>query len=338
MKYSASSLKRTISDVLQRCSTEGHTIIYEGQKFENVQLLLMTVNDNEFYATLYYMANKHKDEDFNIPKSLTIDDGTRFFVGNFANIPAALVQQHKSGSAVSQYVASKAMEVFDNLKAIVAVGVCGTFEELGDVIVSSEIVGYDDAMYGKDGKILTQNLASSSSHVLLNFLQAQYNWEFNCTNDTSSVQCLSQLHYKPFLSASTLAAHQAFRDKIREDVCREAVGIEMEGIGVVKAKELNKRSEVHFIIVKAGCDYANEEKNKEWQPVAAMAAADFLYFQFSKLAPNKWFRGTCVYMYICSYVHIMHCIVCIQYTNMYSKVDIQSVSIHFTLIFQAHLT
>ena len=296
--YSASNLKRSISDVLQRCGTKEFTL-YEDENFEYVQLLLMTVNDNEFYATLYYMANKHKDNDFNWPKSLTINDGTRFFIGNFANIPAALVQQRKQGTAVSHHVAVRAMEVFVNLKAIVAVGVCGTFEELGDVIVSSKIVGYENHKYDTDGKILSRDPAPSGSHILLNFLQAQYNWEFNCTNDTSSVQCLSQLHYKPFLSASTLVAYQAFRDKIREDICREAAGIEMEGIGVVNALGLNNRNDVNFIIVKAGCDYANEEKNKEWQPVAAMAAADFLYFQFNKPAPNRWFRGMYICMYIC---------------------------------------
>ena len=255
----------------------------------------MTVNDHEFYAALYYMSNKHKGTDFYIPKSLTIiNTGTRFFVGTFAHIPTALVQ-HAQGSSESQFVAGEAMKLFVNLKAIIAVGVCGTFGELGDVIVSSKIAGYMNIKYDKDGKIIQRDSASSGSHVLSNYLLAQNDWKFNCTKEKSPNQCPSQVYHKPFLSSSTLVAYQDFRDKIREDVCREAMGIEMEGIGIVNAKEFNSKNDIHFVIVKAGCDYANETKNKEWQPVAAMAAANLVYFQFDKSSPYKWFTG----MYIC---------------------------------------
>ena len=47
-------------------------------------------------------------------------------------------------------------------------------------------------------------------------------------------------------------------------------------------KKINK-------IVKAGCDYADETKNKEWQPVAAMAAADFVYQQLDRKIVHGWF-------------------------------------------------
>ena len=262
---------------------------------DKVRLLLMTVNDHEFYAALYYMSNKHKGTDFYIPKSLTIvNTGTRFFVGTFAHIPTALVQ-HAQGSSESQFVAGEAMKLFVNLKAIIAVGVCGTFGELGDVIVSSKIAGYMNIKYDKDGKIIQRDSASSGSRVLSNYLLAQNDWKFNCTKEKSPNQCPSQVYHKPFLSSSTLVAYQDFRDEIREDVCREAMGIEMEGIGIVNAKEFNSKTDIHFVIVKAGCDYANETKNKEWQPVAAMAAADLVYFQFDKSPPYKWFTG----MYIC---------------------------------------
>ena len=263
----------------------------------------MTVNDSEFYAALYYMANKHKEnQDCDIPKSLTVESGMRYFVGNFANIPTALVQQHKQGSLKSQEVAGEAFKLFPNLKAVVAVGVCGTFGELGDVVVSSQIVGYENIKYDKDGKILARDPAPSGSASLTNFLLSKHNWVFDCTKEASLVQYISQLHNKPFLSASTLVAYQNFRDKIREDVCREAMGIEMEGIGVVNAKESNpKYGSIQFIIVKAGCDYANEEKNKEWQPVAAMAAADLVYYQFDKPAAQDWFTGN-VHSYIRTYI------------------------------------
>ena len=292
LKFTASILKDNVSDVLQTCRSKEYAL--KCQKCNNVRLLLMTVNNNEFYAVLYYMSNKHIGTDFDIPKSLTAPNtGTRYFVGTFAHIPTALVQ-HAQGSSESQFVVGEATKWFPNLKAIIAVGVCGTFGELGDVIVSSKIAGYMNIKYDKDGKIIQRDSESSGSRLLSNYLLAQNDWKFNCTKESSPNQCLSQVYLKPFLSSSTLVAYQDFRDKIREDVCREAMGIEMEGIGIVNAKEFNSRNDIHFIIVKAGCDYANETKNKEWQPVAAMAAADLVYFQFDKPAPYEWFTGTYV--------------------------------------------
>ena len=106
----------------------------------------MTVNDNEFHAALHHMAKKHIKnrslEDGDIPKSLAVmkeDSIYYFYIGNFADIPTALVK-HESGSLHSEKLASVAMKKFTNLKAIVAVGACATFGELGHVIVSSEIV------------------------------------------------------------------------------------------------------------------------------------------------------------------------------------------------------
>ena len=73
------------------------------------------------------------------------------------------------------------------------------------------------------------------------------------------------------------------------------MGIEMQGSGIVKAID---DVQVHFIIVKAGCKYANDhDKVKEdWEPVAAMAATNFVYSKFSKPHPQNWFKG----MYICT--------------------------------------
>ena len=299
MKFTASKLEDNVSDVIKICGTEEFAVYRDEKDCQNVRLLLMTVNNNEFSAVLFYMANKHKSEDPNIPRSLTLMSGTRFFIGEFAHIPTALVR-HDQGSALSQFVAGEAMDLFVNLKAIVAVGVCGTFGDLGDVIISERIIGYANIKYDRDGKILNRDPGCRGSRPLTNFLRENYGWKFNCTKETISDKYLSKLDYKPILSSSTLVAYQAFRDKIREDVCREAMGIEMEGIGIINAKEFNSKNDYHFVVVKAGCDYANESKNKEWQPVAAMAAADLVYFQFDKPAPLEWFTGT----YIC--MHKIH--------------------------------
>ena len=295
LKFTASVLEKITSEIVKKFSKPEFTLFMEDSERErsNVQLLLMTVSESEFRATLHYMAKKHESdsEDSNIPKNIADNNGTLFYIGNFAKIPAALVW-HKQGK--SEEVASEALKIFVNLKVIVAVGVCGTFGELGDVIVSSKIVDSKGQDY------------ESSNQELLNYILAPGGWEFNCTKDTTDTQYLSKIVGKPFLSLSTCDKSE---DEIRDRVCEEAMGIEREGWGIVNAKK--GFDGVHFIIAKAGCNYANEEVNKAWEPVAAIAAANFVYSKFSLSRPQRWFTGMhmhnatsdSIYAYV-YYVHI----------------------------------
>ena len=94
------------------------------------------------------------------------------------------------------------------------------------------------------------------------------------------------------LSGSPLIASGEYRDKLIANVSQEAGGVEMEGIGVIDGIDIaEKRDKIEFIIVKAGCDYADESKNKEWQPVAAIAAADFVYKQLDRELVYNWILG-----------------------------------------------
>ena len=273
LKYTESELKNSTLDVVKMFTKKEYTLYMDNSEKErgSVQLLLMTVNDNEFYAALYYMANKHKSdsEDANTPKALADKNGIYFYIGDFAKIPTALVK-HQPGS--SESVAIEALGMFVNLKAIVAIGACGTFGELGDVIVSSKIVDCHCNVHN-----------GSSNKQLLNLITATSDWQFHCTKTT---RCLSQIHHKPFLGE----AYEKFKDETREDdVYKKAMGIEMEGLGVINAKR--EFDHVPFIIVKAGCNYANEKPNKNWEPVAAMAAADFVYSRFAAPHPQNFFEG-----------------------------------------------
>ena len=80
-----------------------------------------------------------------------------------------------------------------------------------------------------------------------------------------------------------------YQDNLISGIDIEAGGLEMEGIGVIHGiTTAQKQDKIESVIVTAGCDYADKEKNKEWQPVATMAAADFVYHQLSK---HSWLLG-----------------------------------------------
>ena len=268
-----------------------------------VRLLLMVVNPSEFYAAMnYFSKNKARRLD---------SDGDIYYVGEWGEkkIPAALIRQSKSGFAGpdgAQQLTITSIRLFKNLEVIIALGVCGTMGRLGDVIVSSQIDGCDDGkIQGDDIQIINRAIKCKPGRkIYKTLLDTSETWSFPCTKQGTEHKAKAVL--KPMLSGVPLVASAKFREKLISGVNLEAGGLEMEGIGVINGIAIaNMKDKIEFVIVKAGCDYADEEKNKEWQPVAAMAATDFVYHQLSK---HNWLLGkiinVCIYTYICTYVDI----------------------------------
>ena len=290
--YTLDDLTQQTKDKLEEFDNDMLDIDSDKEIIDGVRLLLMVVNPSEFYAAMNYFS-KNKAQKL-------ISKGDIYYVGRWGKIPAALVRQSKAGDAGtdgSMLLTIASIKLFKNLKVIIACGVCGTMGRLGDVVVSSRIDGCDDIkIKGNDIQITNRAIKCNPGRKIYKCLMNNYEtWSFLCTKPgTEKWEAKAVL--KPMLSGVPLVASAEYRDKLKEGVSIEAAGLEMEGIGVIHGiAYAEKRDKIEFIIVKAGCDYADEEKSKEWQPVAAMAAADFVYHQLSK--PN--FLGKIMCVIIC---------------------------------------
>ncbi|WP_077732000.1 5'-methylthioadenosine/S-adenosylhomocysteine nucleosidase [Methylocaldum sp. 14B] len=71
-------------------------------------------------------------------------------------------------------------------------------------------------------------------------------------------------------SANRVVKSHCVREELREK--HKLLAVEMEGSGVADAAMANGTS---FFVIRGICDYANDGKNKVWQPFAAMSAAVF---------------------------------------------------------------
>ena len=272
--YTLDDLIQLTGSKIKKIEKDVFDINKDKDMIDGVHLLLMVVNSSEYYAAMHYFSKNAKI--FN-------KDDTTYYIGKWGEIPAALVRQKDNGYIESNKLTRLSINLFCNLKFIVALGVCGITEEwkLGHVVVSDKICGCNDLKI--TSKIINRSETTKAGDHIRSYLKTNYElWSFVCTkpeyNKYESKAC-----FKPMLSGTPLIASGEYRDMLIQGVNEEAVGVEMEGIGVLQAlQEFKKRDTIEFIIVKAGCDYANAEKNKEWQPVAAMAAADFLYVQLTK--------------------------------------------------------
>ncbi|MEQ1952655.1 5'-methylthioadenosine/S-adenosylhomocysteine nucleosidase [Mesorhizobium sp. CN2-181] len=78
------------------------------------------------------------------------------------------------------------------------------------------------------------------------------------------------VHAGPIGSANTVLKNAADRERLRSDF--KLLAVEMEASGVAEAAMQNGTG---FFVVRGICDYANDAKEKSWQPYAATAAAVF---------------------------------------------------------------
>ena len=296
--YTLDNLTHLTESKIQEIENRVLDIDKDKDMINGVQLLLMVVNSSEYYAAMYYFSKKEA--------KILKNNGTTYYIGNWGEIPAALVRQKDSGysgTGRSNYLTRLSINLFNNLKRIVALGVCGIANEqmkLGHVVVSTKICGCNDLKIAEN-EIINRSNTTEPGDWILNDLKENYEaWSFNTCTKRDCNEHKSKALFKPILSGTPLIASGEYRDKLIRGVREEAVGVEMEGIGVLDAlQEVKKRDSIDFIIVKAGCDYANEEKNKEWQPVAAMAAADFLHVQLTKPAVYKQLLiGKPIYIYV----------------------------------------
>ena len=261
-----------IVDSLQRFDTD---VLTNKKVIDGVLLLLMVMNLKEFYAAMYYFST-------NETKKLPYDDNI-YYIGKWGEIPAALVQTFPGRT---QQLTQSSIDLFKNLKVIVALGFCGTLGRLGDVIVSSKIIKYDKFMMKDDRGSPYQ----PGINIRKVFMTNAHTWSFQCTKPgTEEYKAVAVS--KPILSGHFFISSREHRDQLIANF-PDAGGIEMEGIDVFEGINIAKKSDkIEFIIVKAGCNYADEGKYEEWQPVAAMAAADFVYRQLNTGIGVDWLLG-----------------------------------------------
>ena len=241
-----------------------------------VQAMIVVVNDNEFMATMCYLAppdNQNAVLRIQCKTQVGPDSDPRiFYVGNFGKCPVAVTRVKQGRGKDAVYHAKK--ECFKNLVLIAAVGVAAGFPQngvkLGDVLISDQI--HDCAIYKQqDNAYIPRGNTLPASKFMIDLLKDHLDWNFSCTKDE---QRNTSVKFGLILSKSVLLDDADERDRLLQYFGKEAKGFEMEGFGIMD-------SSMSFIVIKGVCDLG-ASKSKECQPTAALAANDYLYHHFSQ--------------------------------------------------------
>ncbi len=230
-------------------------------------IVLVTVNDYETYAVLdAFLAA-------NAPLVQATHDGVTYndlglHGGN--RVIHTICEMGTSGIGAA---AQRTRDAIDHWqpKAIIAVGIAFGVDEsqqkIGDVLVASQIQGYELGRLEGDGILTPRADKAAGAAKLINRLR-----QTNIAQGRGAKGFWPKLRFGLLLSGEKLVDNLDYRQSLRKSFV-EAIGGEMEGAGVYASAAA---AHVDWLVVKAICDWGhskNHAKKDAWQQLAAKNAA-----------------------------------------------------------------
>lgn len=278
---SAQQIKLYKQRIPADCPDSGSKEYIELELFsKNIQIILQTVNENEYQAAAVEMKPPTKTF-----KSSVFFPSPSIVVGMFGRNRAALIQTDV-GSNCREYI-EDAIEQLPGVKYVIGVGVCYAFNKekykCGDVLVSRMISDFRNFKFDHD-KFVNRGETISIDEELIKIF---------CNDLTLADKFMvsasrsSQVHCGIYVSYPALVNDIKTRDKFQAAV-PEVIGGEMEGGELLRLQKKNKKIE-GVIVIKGIADYADGSKDKKWQCIAAKAAINYAK---TKLDRVPFYDGT----------------------------------------------
>ena len=247
-----------------------------------IQILLVTANETEYFAALTFLdplegfATLLRYHHVNS----RINKHAVYIFGKFGYFNAAVHLMTKQGPAAAQDVVTVGDCFGNKLNAIFAVGVaCGVEgkSEMLDVLVSKTISVYTAARIsaGSDDEYKIENRGSTNmpvSFFLHTYFDQPPKWP---GEDSIAARLLNKptQHSGNILCGNYLIDHAKFKQRLLKSFAYDAIGIEMEGAGLIQDYPDTKYK---IMVIKAMCDFGDGKKDKKYQPTAAMLAVECL--------------------------------------------------------------
>ena len=275
---------------------------------EKTQILLVTANDFEQYAALSLLEPMEGSTTllrFQHNYTGPLAKVATYTFGRFGAFNAVVQRMTTQGPASAQDVIIIAADCFGhNFNAIFSVGVaCGVKKKnnMLDVLVSKTVTFYKVARQGtnKEGKleITSRDIANlPTSEFLLQHFNNPPEWPTKSSKVAARLKTIKpKKHTGLLLSGDYLIDNEEFKDKLLNTFAKEAIGIEMKGAGLYHDYRSHN---YEILIVKAVCDFGDGSKNKDYQPTAALLAAECLHHYLSREIMPKGlsaYKGTSNY-------------------------------------------
>jgi nucleoside phosphorylase len=189
-----------------------------------------------------------------------------FYLGRFGAFEVVLMlcsmgTQGAGGSTLASEALIRLWSPTAVVMAGIAFGSDRSKHRPGDVLVAQHIIPYEAQRQGAEVEF--RNPVPPASGALLNRFRNVLKWSFQRPDGMRG-----KVHYGAILSGEKLVDNKSFKQALLEQY-PTAIGGEMEGAGLWASADRNRRE---WLVVKGVCDWADGEKNDDYQELAAAAS------------------------------------------------------------------
>jgi nucleoside phosphorylase len=193
------------------------------------------------------------------------DGSQTYYLGVLGCFPVCLVKTTMMGSLKRDASFSTVTDALAswNIKVVISLGIAFGRDEkkqnIGDILISETLSQYETVKEDKDGVTISRGHSVPASSLLLNRFSQENSWDDDHSGSKVNLSRCELLSGEKLIN--DLNTKASLFDRFPN-----AKGGEMEGNGVFAACDKNK---VDWIICKSICDWADGNKDDQWQKLAA---------------------------------------------------------------------
>lgn len=264
---------REVLEVGNEMLNQSYTLVNKGRRPDMERILIISALEKELQPILEAIDSPLK------PRNMEEVDGRKYFIYEVSATLTVICTSFLGMGQINAALAVKDVVNHYGVSKVILTGICGGIDremKYGDIIISDQIVDYELAKIKSDNVQVRWNVYRSDFELVQSMRM------FKSDSWTSYLKrAFPGSEYKKpnVYSGIVLSGNKVIANN--EEIKRfkktwdKALAVEMEASGIAAALYQMKNAP-SFVMVKAICDFADSEKNDNWQEYAAYASAIFV--------------------------------------------------------------
>ena len=228
------------------------------------------------------------------PRCIEKVDGNTYFIYEISATLTVICTTFLGMGQLDAAIAVKKAVDYYSVNKVVLTGICGGIDKemnYGDIIISDQIVDYELAKIQQDGVQVRWNVYRGDFELVRGMKMFKSDAWFSYLKKVfPNIEVEKPNVYSGIVLSGNkvIANHEEIKQF--KKTWRKALAVEMEASGIA-ATLYQMENAPSFVMVKSICDFADSEKNDDWQEYASYVAAffilNYIFTEFNSFSQNN---------------------------------------------------
>lgn len=264
---------KEVLEVAKEMFKQSYALANKGRRLDMEKILIISALEKEFQPILEVIDSPLK------PQNMEEIDGRKYFIYEVSATLTVICTSFFGMGQINAALAVKDAVNHYGVSKVILTGICGGIDremKYGDIVISDQIVDYELAKIKSDGVQVRWNVYRSDFELVQSMRMFKSdNWSSYLKRTFPESKYKKPNVYSGIvLSGNKVIANNEEIKRFKKTWVK-ALAVEMEASGIAATLHQIENAP-SFVMVKAICDFADSEKNDDWQEYAAYASAIFV--------------------------------------------------------------